>query len=376
MNMRAMVCLLGALVTLSASAEAQQALYRLTDLDVLPGKQSSEPQGVNSLGVVVGASYDPSTGWSPFRWSAATGIQPLATPATLSPGEAYGINDLGQICGYIGTTTENNRAIRWEADGSFIVLDNRSSGARSINSRGEVVGKFVTIGPPPSPGGPITGPTASYYPVRWDPLTGPQTLPGSPGNSQGEAESINDHGEIVGQIAFGARTHAALWDSQGVLTDLGALSSNDFAFAYGNNNVGQVVGSSSNFPFIWTKDSGMRPLEKLSDVLSSAALSINDQGLAVGYDATLWDATGRAHNLNTLLDSTGAGWTLKIAQAIGNGGHIVATGVSPQGAIRAVLLTPVPEPNCSVLILLGAVVFPHIGRCLKRERESRFIRLA
>lgn len=369
MVIRFMLAML-ALMAIDRPAEAQSR-YTVTDLGVLPGKQSSDAYAVNSLGEVVGASYAAVTGWSPFRWTSGMGIQPLALPPSIATGEAYGINDSGQICGFIGSTT-GNHAVRWDADGSVVILDDRHSAASSINARGDVVGKFlVPVVPPPFPGGP----THIYYAVRWDPLTGADALP-----SQGEAESINDAGEVVGQSVFGGRARATLWDIQGVRTNLGALAASDFSsVAYGNNNEGQVVGKSGNRAFLWSEDQGMRALGALPGAQSSWAGAINDLGSAVGHTyispsttiyprATLWDANG-PHDLNQLLDASGAGWSLIDAKAISNGGHIVGTGFNPQGAVRAFLLTPqfVPEPVSPWSLLVGAPVIllarrPKAGR--------------
>ncbi len=62
------------------------------------------------------------------------------------------------------------------------------------------------------------------------------------------------------------------------------------------------------------------PLDVPSGTTISSAFDINNAGLVVGYTAdnanndraTLWDGT-TAFDLNTLLDPSGAGWTLSAA---------------------------------------------------------------
>jgi hypothetical protein len=97
-------------------------------------------------------------------------------------------------------------------------------------------------------------------------------------------------------------------------------------------------------------------------------MGINDFGQVVGYNgndlgniATIWDGTTPIA-LNSLLDSTGAGWNLKQAHAINNLGQIAASGTF-EGQDRAVLLTPTPEPASAVLLLGGAAL---LG--LRRQR--------
>ena len=58
-------------------------------------------------------------------------------------------------------------------------------------------------------------------------------------------------------------------------------------------------------------------------------------------------------DLNTLIDPS-AGISLGEAEAINNPGEIVATGYHNR-LFQAYLLTPVPEPTCVVLAVLGLV---------------------
>jgi probable HAF family extracellular repeat protein len=82
---------------------------------------------------------------------------------------------------------------------------------------------------------------------------------------------------------------------------------------------------------------------------ASAAFGINDNGIVVGQSAApggsrafVWMNVGGIKDLNNLLDSSAAGWTLHAATAINNAGQIVGYGTTPGGATHAFLLTPVP----------------------------------
>jgi probable HAF family extracellular repeat protein len=113
--------------------------------------------------------------------------------------------------------------------------------------------------------------------------------------------------------------HAFMW-SGGVMTDLGTLGGN--SFAYGLNQAGDVVGYSS-----------------LNNGASHAFLERN--GLLV--------------DLNSLLGA-GSGWELMAAYGINDAGQIVGTGMF-QGQERVFRLDPtvsaIPEPSGATLAALG-----------------------
>jgi probable HAF family extracellular repeat protein len=110
------------------------------------------------------------------------------------------------------------------------------------------------------------------------------------------------------------------------MKDLGTLG---YSQANGINTAGQVVGSAS--------------------ILVS--------GLPVTH-AFLYK-NGPLIDLNSLLDSSGTGWTLQGASAINNNGQIVGVGINPLGQSEGFLLKPVPLPGAvwlfgsGLLTLLG-----------------------
>jgi len=135
--------------------------------------------------------------------------------------------------------------------------------------------------PPASPAPPFSG--VDYTVFELDPL---------PGDTQANAEDINDMGQIVGfSSGTSTRETGVLWtiDEAGEVTvrSLGRLPGGTFSRATGINNLGQVVGFADNAagtrsPFIWTEDGGMQDLGVPDGLLGGQAHKINDQGQIVG----------------------------------------------------------------------------------------------
>lgn len=125
--------------------------------------------------------------------------------------------------------------------------------------------------------------------------------------------------------------HAFLY-SNGQMQDLGTLDilSSDNSVAWSVNAAGQVVG--------WS-----------------------DYGGASGALTFIYE-DGKMTNLATLLDNSGAGWTLGGNEpiSINNNGWIAATAIDSLGNTRAVLLTPTITPEPSTLTLAGLALIAHL----------------
>jgi len=101
------------------------------------------------------------------------------------------------------------------------------------------------------------------------------------------ASSINNLGQIVGRSAFPApsHTHAFLYDA-GSMHDLGTLGAGGESAAYGINNGGKIVGTSTILPgkghppfcFVWVNG----VMSKLPLPSSCFVTAINDQDLRRG----------------------------------------------------------------------------------------------
>ena len=254
------------------------------------------------------------------------------------------------------------------------LLGGNNGAAGPINSRGEVAGiaENSTRDPecPSAPAVNGTGPQVlDFEAVIWGPRQGQiRELRPLPGDSVGMALWINDNGEAVGISGRCANTivppiavgpHAVLWNKDGSVHDLGSLGGtvNTSLLGVGNaalsiNNRDWVVGASAlpgntnNHAFLWTKQTGMRPLGTLPGYDNSAAGGINDRGDVVGtsYDvnfnlrAFLWQ-NGVMTDLNALVPASSQ-MSLWFATAINSRGDIVGFGLTSGGDVHGFLATP------------------------------------
>lgn len=190
-----------------------------TDLGILPGSISASVTGINSRQQVVGYAHSGPTGPHPFMWQKGLLHElsyPDTYPGNVGMGQAYAINDKGEIVGVTGLPNPGPfEATLWDNTGRALQLGTLGgeapySFATSINNRTQVVGYSVTR---------AVGGTSR--PFIWE--NGQMRDLGTLGGPQGIAYAINDTGQIVGVARTPANVqHAFVWED-GQMFDLNEL---------------------------------------------------------------------------------------------------------------------------------------------------------
>lgn len=199
----------------------------MDDVGTLGGDYSGA-FAINARGEVAGMSTDADNRQRAFLWRGGL-IQDLGALGDGDFGEAYDINDRGQVVGRSGNPG-NLRAFLWE-DGVMQDLGTLpgggSSKALAINERGQVAGEAVAA-------------SGHFHAFLWQ--DGVMRDLGTLGGARSEALGINDLGQVVGvsDAHGGLGRRAFLWQD-GVMHDLGTLGGN-FSIAQAINNHGEVVG--------------------------------------------------------------------------------------------------------------------------------------
>ena len=238
-----------------------------------------------------------------------------------------------------------------------------NSQALWINSDGVAIG-FSENGVFDTCGSPFQ--VRRFEAVKWSRQGQIQELAPLPGDTVAFAWGINEKGQAVGASGLCANTfnpplgapvgpHAVLWQKDGEAVNLGVLPGGTTYNATSINNQGQIVGNvqyadGSGRPFLWTSKDGMRDLGVPSGDLVAVIPccgTINDRGDAAGFScpgpmgscrAVLWRNNAWT-DLNTLL-SPGAPLYLVNALSINEAGQIAGIGVTGTGEAHAFLASP------------------------------------
>lgn len=359
-------------VAVPMSVRAQTS-YSLSVIPT-PGYPSlAVPRAINNSGEIVGTYYENVAPYSTYGFIYSGGVS--SDLGTL--GGTYtapeGISDAGTVTGtsYDGSAFY---AFVWD-NGSMTSLGLGSFGAtetygRAINSAGQVAGNgwVTSIDPDSEVGFRYSGGAFGV-------------LPNLGGAYPSVAYDINESGDVVGVSDAGdggpiATAHAYV-DRDGVITDLGTLGGSG-SVAYAINDVGQITGTSytdtfANLPFIW-ENGVMTPLGTLGSTAFNWAWGINNLGDVVGAsNLESGDKHGYLFTDGTMIDlnSTlinGDGWVFTEAFDINDNGEIIGV-ATLDGLSWGVLLSPVsavPEPS-SYAILVGIVAM--VGAVSRRRRK-------
>src|SRR5215469_28961 len=245
------VCLFGTHLTCRpflwqpSNISARPALGKMSALPTLGGN-NGQASAINNSGQIVGFAEDGTVDQTcpanttndmtdrPVLWENGT-AQALPTVDNNPDGVANWINDQGEAVGYSGNCSTTLHAVSWR-DGTPTVLPDLGTGGNAfgVNNRGQIAGAV----------GSADGTTQTGAIWQNGRLTSFSLLPGDFG---GIATGVNDQGQVVGSNYDSNFnwSHAFIWDGN-VVTDLNKLlpaNSNRLAvMANKINERGQISG--------------------------------------------------------------------------------------------------------------------------------------
>ena len=347
-------------LTLTSSPVTAATAYRLTDLGVMPGYSQSYSYALSDNGQFAVGWLDDGSTTRAFRWSASTGMELLSIDGGITASRAFGVNDSGVVAGESALSPTRREATLWSASGTRTGLgtlpnpngQDFSSVAFGVNNAGTAAGWSDS--------------TDSTRAFSWTAGGGMSSLGTLPGGTQTRAYSINADGDVAGWGTSPAGDRGFVGTPD--LTSVGALSTDPTSRtrAYGiSNRNGWIAGdardpASGETAFIWSASSLLTSLGVLSGSERSFGADVNSDAMVVGWNeggangerAFLWTASEGMLDLNALvLDSSD--WTIQRARSINDQGYVVANAINADGQVRAVLLTPVPEPATWALMFGG-----------------------
>lgn len=313
-------------------------------LQLLPGNATA----ISNTGWVAGTITDAQFVPHPYRWRAGQ-LEMLRDFGR--GGVALDINDTGEAVGYaeapldMPVYSRTSPAVRFTSGLPEILgtVSGPEGSATAINNRGQIVGTGFHD-------------NLLFESFAWE-NGSIRRLPTDPpffGPSQ--ATAINQQGQIVGwespspgvtdegpTAVTWINSAARSLTAHGIVTSK-ALSINGDGIAVGwiGPPVGRFQEPMTKFPVFWDTVHGTEPTP-LAPGVQGMATAVNGQGLAVGNSASgfaLLFAAGQAFRLQNLLVNA-PGWTITRAQDINDAGQILAQGyTNRQGG--SVMLTPVP----------------------------------
>jgi len=204
-------------------------MYSFTTIDNPAGAGTTNPRDINNAGQIVG-SYRDNTGNHGFLFQNGV-FTPIDDPLAAANTTANGINQSGQIVGSYVDANNATHAFLFK-DGMFFTIDDplatKGTVALDINTAGQIVGFYTADDGVHGFIRSITGAFTTF-----------DAPAGSPLNGGTQPQSINDEGQIVGNLTDAAGMEFGFVFSNGTFLGVAFTTS----FAEGINNGGQVTGS-------------------------------------------------------------------------------------------------------------------------------------
>ena len=298
----------------------------LTWLGVLPGQSSSFARRVSEDGsTVVGSSY------YPYRWTRATGMQPLATYRGLGEGVTA---DGSVVVGWL--LDSRYQAFRWTAQTGTVILSRLPGASSSVASDITPDGRWIFGDSNPLP----CCVEGHVHAVRWDGNTLQiQDLGFLSGYSLTKPWSAAANGAACVGGAYSPHNRAFRWTESGGMQDLGTLGGQQSdawdVSADGTVVVGRAQDSSNQWrAFIWREGIGMQALPTPSGWSASVAYALAADGTIVGtaldasgqWHATRWTTNGFENLNQTYALLLGGSRLIEARDISANGRYIVGTG--------------------------------------------------
>lgn len=323
-------------------AQSSLRMTQFVDLGVPVGGLGSFAYAINSFGQIAGDAYTAQGDGRAFVFEDSMRLLGPVSGYSSSGSSAgsSGINAAGHIAGLVyapsplGSARYSQAAVFRNGAVTLLgTLDDRVSSesfARAINDQGHVVGGS-TRGIDPT--------TLLQTPFRAFLSAGGGMFDlGTLGGNASLANSINNHGQIVGWAQNANGVVRAFLYANGTMSDLGGPGGNVASFANAINDAGQIVGMSSRQAFLYS-EGVMHSLGAVGESFSEA-LGLNGLGQVVGHfrrqanlpaSAFIYSG-GERHTLDRLASSflasaQGAGFlSLSAAYGINDAGQVVGEG--------------------------------------------------
>jgi uncharacterized membrane protein len=284
---------------------------------------------LNDWGQVLLEARSASVLWTPAAEHGALGVMTAFSPVGQdSSAEALGLNAYGQVIAQSYNGDHSSHAFLWTptvphgTSGTVTVLQSDGGDVSAINDYGQVLGASSEgtndyVWTPTQANGTSGGLT------QVGPLSGDDSVNIYLFSDAGAAGGNSFH--TLGFFGLGSYEHAAVWlpngshQSRGELVHLGVVGSDADSWVNDVNAAGQAVGRSC------TLRRGSNPVVRSTQP-----------------HAFVWDKTHGLHDLQGLLDGTGATFHLEDTKKISDQGQIVAIGDDANQQPHLVLLTPQP----------------------------------
>jgi uncharacterized membrane protein len=318
-------------------------------------------RSISADGTVIGGGVSPG---GTFRWTEAGGYEVLdqtfGSDATMSrDGLAFATNTLTSNGKPAASILHLGSA--WQqlplpvAEPPVVVMDtcsNLSSAAR-ISANGQAVTGHVFV----DANGPAPGQTCRVRPFVWSPQTGSTILPvpaSLPIERSARATGVSDDlSMVIGwHDGFGARS-GVRWEN-GQLIQFGTtqfpVQEASYVTPDGNTIVGANAGATVQKAWVWTREGGLRTLDRVAPNFSAVALSASDNGKIIGglggsfsqfpgdasgNRAFMWTEELGSVDFENFLKSQGTffeGWILFSTSSISaDGTEFVGSGFGPRG---------------------------------------------